>query len=89
MIRRKILEKVATFTTHKDFVEDEDTDDSTSSSVDPDLVLANGSDSSEESKIAVNSIDDEDSIVDVSMKEINGGSATNGDASKSQPSEFP
>lgn len=69
LIRRKILEKVATFSTHSAFIEDEETDASASDSIDPDLVLANGSDSSDESKIVTHSIDGEEGMVDIAMKE--------------------
>jgi ubiquitin carboxyl-terminal hydrolase 4/11/15 len=70
LIRRKILEKLATFTTHRDFYEeDEEANDSVAESVDPDLVLTNGSDSSGDSKVVANSIDGEDELVDVTMKE--------------------
>lgn len=73
MIRRKILEKLATFTTHRDFHdEDEEANDSVAESLDPDLVLTTGSDSSGDSKVVANSIDGEDELVDVTMKESNG-----------------
>lgn len=86
MIRRKVLEKVATFTTHPTFADDEDADASTNGSLDPDLVIANGSDSSGESKVVANSIDGEDSIVNVTMKESRGVSPAESVNSKSQSS---
>ena len=73
MIRRKILEKLATFTTHPGFHEDdEEANESAADSIDPDIVLTTGSDSSGDSKVVANSIDGEDELVDVTMKEPNG-----------------
>jgi ubiquitin carboxyl-terminal hydrolase 4/11/15 len=71
MIKRKILEKVATFSTSPEFEEDDEASTSVTDSVDPDIVLTNGSDSSE-GKVVANSVDGEDGIVDVTMKESNG-----------------
>lgn len=70
MIRRKILEKVATFSTSQEFDEDDEASGSVADSIDPDIVLTNGSDSSD-GKIAANSIDGEDGIVDVTMEGSN------------------
>ena len=70
MIRRKVLEKIATFTTHPDFVEEDDeSNESVAESVDPDIVITTGSDadSSGGSKIVSNSIDGEEELVDVTM----------------------
>jgi ubiquitin carboxyl-terminal hydrolase 4/11/15 len=74
LIRRKILEKLATFTTRPDLIEeDEEANESVGeSSVDPDMVLTTTSDSSSESKVVASSIDGEDELVDVKMKESNG-----------------
>ena len=73
MIKRKILEKVATFTTHSAFQdEDESTSESVSESIDPELVHTTGSESSGDSKVVANSVDGEDGLVDVTMKEPNG-----------------
>lgn len=44
-------------------------------SIDPDLVLANGSESSSEGKIVTSSIDGEDGFVDITMKENDGASS--------------
>lgn len=73
MVRRKILEKVATLSTHKIFHNDDEANDSTVDSVDPDIVLTNGSDadSSGDSKVIATSIDGEDGLVDVTMKGSN------------------
>jgi ubiquitin carboxyl-terminal hydrolase 4/11/15 len=90
MIRRKVLEKIATFTTHPDFVEDDDSNASAAESVDPDMILTTGSDadSSGGSKVVSHSVDGEDGLVDVTMKEANGiQEATERDAGASKPSE--
>ena len=64
-IQRKILEKVANLTTHKDFLDDDDTEANTTDGVDADIVLTTGSDadSSGDSKVVANSIDGEDELV--------------------------
>ena len=72
MIKRKILEKVATFSTSPEFYDDDEASGSVADSIDPDIVLTNGSDSSD-GKIAANSIDGEDGIVDVTMDGANAG----------------
>ncbi|KAH7413007.1 hypothetical protein BKA64DRAFT_567146 [Cadophora sp. MPI-SDFR-AT-0126] len=70
-IQRKILEKVANLTTHKDFLDDDDVEANAADGVDADIVLTTGSDadSSGDSKVVANSIDGEDELVDVTMKE--------------------
>jgi ubiquitin carboxyl-terminal hydrolase 4/11/15 len=76
-IRRKILEKVATFTTHPAFDEQEsdaaDEDEGLNDATDPDLVVTNASDadSSGDGKVVATSVDGED-FVDVTMKDSNG-----------------
>jgi ubiquitin carboxyl-terminal hydrolase 4/11/15 len=75
MIKRKILEKVATFSTSPEFDEDDEASGSVADSIDPDIVLTNGSDSSD-GKVAANSIDGEDGLVDVSMGSANTGRET-------------
>ena len=77
IIKRKVLEKIATFTTHQDFIEDDEADTSTTDSVDPDIVLTNGSDGDfsaggTTSSVVATSIDGEDELVDVTMKDSNG-----------------
>jgi ubiquitin carboxyl-terminal hydrolase 4/11/15 len=65
------------------FTED---DASASDSIDPDLVIANGSDSSGEGKIVAHSVDGEEGMVDIAMKESSKGvDAANGESSKPQP----
>ncbi|RFU29961.1 hypothetical protein B7463_g6357, partial [Scytalidium lignicola] len=74
VIRRKVLEKVATFTTHPAFnQDDEDVTDSGNDSVDPDMVLTTGSDadSSGDGKVVANSVDGEEELVNVTMKDAN------------------
>lgn len=74
-IRRKILEKVGTFTTHPGFnvSDNEDIEESTDS-IDPDLVVTTASDadsSGDSGKVVASSIDGEDDVVDVTMKDSN------------------
>ena len=90
MIRRKVLEKIATFTTHPDFDEDDESNESAAESVDPDMVLTTGSDadSSGGSKVVSNSIDGEEELVDVTMNGTNGvRESTELDAGASKSSE--
>lgn len=71
MIKRKLLEKIATFSTHPSFEEEYDADRSVADSNDPDMVITTGSDadSSGDSKVVASSIDGEDELVDVVMKD--------------------
>jgi len=59
---------VATFTTLA-LPGDDESNAGVSDGGDPDIVLANGSDSSGEGKVVANSIDGEDGLVDITMKE--------------------
>ncbi|APA05293.1 hypothetical protein sscle_01g000630 [Sclerotinia sclerotiorum 1980 UF-70] len=79
-IKRKILEKVATFTTWPRF-SDEDDPSSASESIDPDLVVTTGSDadSSGDGKFVAHSLDGEDELVDVAMKDSNSAREPVGD----------
>ncbi|KAA8572048.1 hypothetical protein EYC84_001974 [Monilinia fructicola] len=72
VIKRKILEKVVTFTTSS-IINDDDDPSSASESIDPDLVVTTGSDadSSGDSKFVAQSLDGEDEIIDVAMKDSN------------------
>ena len=72
MIRRKVLEKVATFSTHSEFgAEEADPSENT----DPELVNASSDvDSGGDGKVVAKSVDSEEDIVDVTM----------GDASETQ-----
>ncbi|TVY17333.1 putative ubiquitin carboxyl-terminal hydrolase 12, partial [Lachnellula arida] len=74
VLKRKILEKVATFSSHSFFHRDDGVSDNLTDSIDPDIVLTTGSDadSSGDSKVVATSIDGEDGLVDVFMKEANG-----------------
>ncbi|KAH7329234.1 hypothetical protein B0I35DRAFT_456639 [Stachybotrys elegans] len=66
IIRRKVLEKVATFSTWSKLTE------SSTESSDAEMVMASTSDadSSGESKVAANSVEGEEDMVDVTMKDV-------------------
>lgn len=68
-IRRRVLEKVATFTKHPFFSRLDESDGS--ESTEPELVGQNGSDTSSSNggKVSANSVESEDDIVDVRMKD--------------------
>lgn len=85
MLKRKILEKVATFSSHSLFHPDDEASDTLTDSIDPDIVLTTGSDadSSGDSKVVATSIDGEDGLVDVVMKEANGVSDSQENSAKS------
>jgi len=85
VIKRKILEKVATFSSHSLFHSDDEASDSLADSIDPDIVLTTGSDadSSGDSKVVATSIDGEDGLVDVTMKGTNGVSDSKENSVKS------
>ncbi|KAI1267359.1 hypothetical protein F5Y18DRAFT_336069 [Xylariaceae sp. FL1019] len=82
IIRRKVLEKVATFTKHPWFVRSDDSDGS--ETTEPEMIGPNGSDtgSSIEGKVVAQSIRGEDDLVDVQMKDAT-------DAKNSSASRFP
>lgn len=87
MIKRKILEKIATFSTSPEFDEG---DGSVSESADPDVVITTGSDadSSGGNKVAASSVDGDDELVDVTMKDSNGvRDSIEIDAESSEPSQ--
>ncbi|KAI1128511.1 hypothetical protein F5Y10DRAFT_173411 [Nemania abortiva] len=69
VIRRKVLEKVATFSKHPFFARPEESD--TSETTEPEMIGPNGSDtgSSDGSKVTAQSVESEDDIVDVRMKD--------------------
>ncbi|KAI1768852.1 UCH-domain-containing protein [Hypoxylon sp. FL1150] len=69
IIRRKVLEKVATFTKHPLFSRTEEVDGS--DSTDPEIIGQSGSDtgSSNESRVVAQSVKGEDDMVDVQMKD--------------------
>ena len=64
---------MTTLTTFRELSEDDDADASVSDSIDPDIVLTTGSDadSAGGSKVVANSVDGEDELVDVTMKDAN------------------
>ena len=61
---------MATFSTHPDFHSDDESPSSSSDNIDPELVITTGSDadSSGDGKVAANSIDGEDEIVNVTKQ---------------------
>ncbi|XXH05045.1 3',5'-cyclic-nucleotide phosphodiesterase [Hypoxylon texense] len=69
IIRRKVLEKVATFTRHPFFSRTEEADGS--DSTDPEIIGQSGSDtgSSNEGRVVAQSVKGEDDMVDVQMKD--------------------
>lgn len=68
-IQRKILQKVATFSTWSKFKDVQESD--ASDGIDGDMVVASASDvdSSGDSKIAAQSVEGEDDMIDITMKE--------------------
>ncbi|KAI8635070.1 UCH-domain-containing protein [Xylariaceae sp. FL1651] len=70
IIRRKILEKLATFTKHPSFARSDESDGS--ESTEPEMIGPNGSDtaSSIGGKVVTQSVKGEDDIVDVQMKDV-------------------
>ncbi|RYP15060.1 hypothetical protein DL765_005954 [Monosporascus sp. GIB2] len=84
-IRRKVLERIATLTKHPFFSDEPDNSDNT----DAELIGANGSDfgSSSDGKVVAQSVQGEDDIVDVHMKDAvpAQSSAPGGRASQSHP----
>lgn len=84
IIRRKILQKVATFSKHKVFSQHEDSDAS-EATTDPELVGTSGSDfGSSEGKVVAQSVEGEDDIVDVTMKDAEASRTVSCDAQKIQ-----
>lgn len=81
IIRRKVLEKVATLTKHSLFTRPEESD--ASESTEPEMVGPNGSDtaSSIEGKVIAQSVGSEDDIVDVRMNDAPGEKSTFGSRS--------
>ncbi|KAF8861355.1 UCH-domain-containing protein [Acephala macrosclerotiorum] len=71
MIKRKILQKVATFSTNSEFDDEYEVDMSVADSADADMVITTGSDadSSGGSKVVAKSVDGDDELVDVAMKD--------------------
>lgn len=63
-IQRKILEKIATFSTWSKFTSDEEAD-----GTDTDMVATSDADSSGDGKVAAKSVEGEDDMVDVTMKD--------------------
>ncbi|KAI1326360.1 ubiquitin carboxyl-terminal hydrolase-like protein [Xylariaceae sp. FL0255] len=70
IIRRKILEKIVTFTKNPEFAPSDDSDNS--ETTDPEMIGPSGSDtgSSIGGKVVAHSVKGEDDIVDVQMKDV-------------------
>lgn len=68
VIRRKILEKVATFTTYS-ACHEEGSMNGAKEAIDPDLVVTSSSDvdSSNDGRVVATSVDGEEDVVDVTM----------------------
>lgn len=82
-IRRKILEKVLTFTSHPDvssLVSTADNRLAENLDVDPALINASDADSSGDSRIVAKSIEGEDDLVDVSLQDVAAGASPEQDA---------
>lgn len=69
VIRRKILEKVATFTTYSPLSYLHDGEPTESSDLEPSLINASDADSSGDGRVIAKSVEGEDDIVDVSMQD--------------------
>ncbi|SPO02727.1 uncharacterized protein DNG_05402 [Cephalotrichum gorgonifer] len=78
-IRRKILEKVASFSTWSILTEGEDTDTETADNTDADMALTSDADSGD-SKVVAKSVEGEDDMVDVAMKDVPGKGAQTSNA---------
>ena len=91
-IKRKIVEKLATFTTYP-ICDDVDTDESVAESatdsLDPELLLASGSDSSVEGKVVATSVDGEEGLVDITMKETSNAPKPNTEISATSGPQEP
>lgn len=78
-IRRKVLEKIATLSSNSLF-----TDSDSSDSTEPEMIGINGSDSTSslEGRVAARSVQGEDDMVDIRMKQDTGTSGKAEDQSK-------
>jgi len=88
IIRRKVLEKVATLTT-QNLSDDDEPDHSVADSGETDMVLTTSSDadSSGGSKVVANSIDGEDELVDVTMNDVKESVESDASTTKISPAE--
>jgi ubiquitin carboxyl-terminal hydrolase 4/11/15 len=71
MIKRKVLEKVATFSTWSKLTEGRDTENADTPDADMVLTTVSDADSSADSKVVAQSVEGEDDMVDVTMKDAN------------------
>ncbi|KAI1878204.1 uncharacterized protein JN550_000386 [Neoarthrinium moseri] len=83
VIRRKILQKVATFTKHEVFARQEESDASDST----DFATA-GSDSSNDGKVVAQSVEGEDDIVDVTMKDASETKSSQETSTQQAPAKY-
>lgn len=76
MIKRKILERVATFSTWSKFTQQQNAEGSEAAEADMVITTASDVDSSGDSKIVAKSVEGEDDIVDVTMKDAQSNANT-------------
>ncbi|KAL7798354.1 hypothetical protein V8C37DRAFT_417802 [Trichoderma ceciliae] len=69
MIKRKVLERVITFSTWSKFTQQQDSESPDNTEADMVITTASDADSSGDSKIVAKSVEGEDDIVDVTMKD--------------------
>ncbi|OTA01799.1 ubiquitin carboxyl-terminal hydrolase, putative [Trichoderma parareesei] len=84
MIKRKVLERVATFSTWSKFKEQQNAEGSEADMV---IATASDADSSGDGKVVANSVEGEDDIVDVTMKDAASNASAN--AAAMPPPELP
>ena len=70
VIRRKILEKVASFSSHKAFQAPDDPEEEDSTDADLVATTSSDADSAGDGKVVARSIEGEDDIVDITMKDV-------------------
>lgn len=75
MILRKVLERVATFSTWSRFKDAPDPEHTDASDADIVVTTASDADSSGDSKVATHSVSGDDDMVDITMKDANNGSS--------------
>jgi ubiquitin carboxyl-terminal hydrolase 4/11/15 len=76
MIQRKVLEKVATFSTWSKLAQGREAESTGTPDADMVLTTASDADSSADGKIAAHSVEGEDDMVDVTMKDANDASTS-------------
>ncbi|RFU72417.1 hypothetical protein TARUN_9848 [Trichoderma arundinaceum] len=76
IIKRKVLEKVATFSTWSRFTQQQDSESPETTEADMVITTASDADSSGDGKVVAKSVEGEDDIVDVTMKDAHGNTNT-------------